>query len=143
MSKVAASLLLLLLGFPRYVPAQAAGGGAGPTLPCRAQPALVGRCFNVRGRLSLYNGAPTIRLWRAGTKRILGVSSVYASEGYSSIPAELESRLSWETELWGEFLVCPFTRRRAGEMQMVCVESARGVVSRPRPGAAPEGERER
>lgn len=86
----------------------------------------------MRGRLSLYNGAPTIRLWRAGTKRVLGVSGSYAREGYSSIPEELERQLSWETELWGDFLVCPFTRRRPGEMQMICVEAGKNVVARRR-----------
>lgn len=100
--------------------------------PCRAQPALVGRCFRVRGRLSLYNGTPTIRLWRAGTRRMLGVSSSYAQEGYSSIPPELEKRLDWETEVWGDFLVCPFTRQRPKEMQMICIEEARDVVVRKR-----------
>ena len=92
--------------------------------PCRAQPALVGKCFKVRGRLSLYNGAPTIRLWRAGTKRILGVSASYAQEGYSSIPAEIEKQLDWETELWGDYLVCPFTRPQPGVMQLICIEAA-------------------
>lgn len=122
---------LLLVSFTHAAPAQT-GGAAAPVLPCRAQPALVGKCFPVRGRLSLYNGAPTVRLWRAGTRRVLGVSGSYAREGYSNIPEELESRLSWETELWGDFLVCPFTRRRPGEMQMVCVESGRNVAARPR-----------
>jgi hypothetical protein len=101
--------------------------------PCRSQPSLVGRCFNVRGRLSLYNGAPTIRLWRAGTRRILGVSSSYAQPGYSSIPEELEKQLGWETELWGNFLVCPFTPPRPKEMQMICIEKASRVVARKRP----------
>ncbi|MDQ3803616.1 MAG: hypothetical protein M3416_07285 [Acidobacteriota bacterium] len=119
----------LLLCCSQVVSAQS--GGA-PALPCRAQPSLVGRCFSVRGRLSLYNGAPTIRLWRAGTKRVLGVSGSYAREGYSSIPEELERQLSWETELWGDFLVCPFTRRRPGEMQMICVEAGKNVVARRR-----------
>lgn len=119
----------LLLCCSQAASAQSAGA---PPLPCRAQPALVGRCFSVRGRLSLYNGAPTIRLWRAGTRRVLGVSGSYAREGYGSIPEELERQLSWETELWGDFLVCPFTRRRPGEMQMICVEAGRNVVARRR-----------
>ena len=126
------ALCLLLLSFSQAAPAQTGGGEARP-LPCRAQPSLVGRCFRVRGRLSLYNGAPTIRLWRAGTKRMLGISSSYSREGYSSIPDELERQLSWETELWGDFLVCPFTRRKPGEMQMICVESAKNVFARKRP----------
>ena len=101
--------------------------------PCREQPALVGKCFMVRGRLSLYNGAPTIRLWRVGTKRMLGVSGSYSQAGYSSIPEELERQLGWETEVWGDFLVCPFTRQRAKEMQMICIEEGKNIVVRKRP----------
>ncbi|HEX8176181.1 MAG TPA: hypothetical protein VF543_13780 [Pyrinomonadaceae bacterium] len=103
-----------------------------PEKPCRSQPHLVGRCFTVRGRLSLYNGAPTIRLWRAGTRQMLGVSSSYAEAGYTSIPAEIERQLNWETELWGDFEVCPFTPRRPGEMQMICIESGKNLVARKR-----------
>jgi len=100
--------------------------------PCRSQPRLAGRCFTVRGRLSLYNGAPTIRLWRAGTRRVLGVSSSYAEAGYSSIPPAIEKQLTWETEVWGDFEVCPFTPRRPGEMQMICIESGKNLVTRKR-----------
>lgn len=108
------------------------GGRKSGEMPCRAQPSLVGRCFRVRGRLSLYNGAPTVRLWRAGTRRVLGVSGSYSRDGYSSLPAEIESRLGWENEVWGDFLVCPFTRRRPREMQMVCIEEGRNIVARAR-----------
>jgi hypothetical protein len=100
--------------------------------PCRMQPSLVGKCFKVRGRLSLYNGAPTIRLWRAGTKRVLGVSASYSQEGYSSIPEVLERQLNWENELWGDFLVCPFTHQRPKTMQLICIENGKNVVSRKR-----------
>jgi hypothetical protein len=126
-----AAALLLLMILSHSAPAQS-GGERSRVRPCREQPALVGRCFVVRGRLSLYNGAPTIRLWRAGTRRVLGVSGSYARAGYASVPAEVEGRLSWETELWGEYMVCPFTRRRPGEMQMICIEGAKNVVARPR-----------
>ncbi|HET6890089.1 MAG TPA: hypothetical protein VFH31_03225 [Pyrinomonadaceae bacterium] len=103
-----------------------------PSEPCRAQPSLVGKCFNVRGRLSLYNGAPTVRLWRLGSKRMLGVSASYSQAGYSSIPEEIEKRLDWETEVWGDFLVCPFTRQKPKEMQMICIESGKNIVVRKR-----------
>jgi hypothetical protein len=66
---------------------------------------------------------------------VLGVSGSHARDGYSSIPEELERQLSWETELWGEYLVCPYTRRRAGEMQLVCIEAGKGVTARRRPQA--------
>lgn len=111
---------------------QQPGVSESPLKPCRAQPSLVGKCFVVRGRLSLYNGAPTIRLWRAGTRRMLGVSSSYAQDGYSSIPEELEKKLGWETEVWGDFLVCPFTPRRPKEMQMICIESGKNISVRKR-----------
>jgi hypothetical protein len=100
--------------------------------PCRAQPTLVGKCFSLRGRLSLYNGNPTIRLWRVGTKRMLGVSASYSREGYSSIPEELEKQLNWENELWGDFLVCPFTPQRPKAMQLICIESGKKIVARKR-----------
>lgn len=101
--------------------------------PCREQPKLVDKCFRIRGRLSLFNGNPTIRLWRAGTKRILGVSASYASEGFSSIPEEIEKKLNWETDVWGDFLVCPFTPQRAGEMQMMCIDAGKNIEVRKRP----------
>ena len=125
------AVAILSLAVSHPAPARPAEQG-GREKPCHDQPLLVGNCFAVRGRLALYNGAPTIRLWRAGTRRMLGVSGSYARAGYSSIPAELEQRLSWETELWGEYVVCPFTRRRTGEMQLVCIDKAKGVVSRRR-----------
>jgi hypothetical protein len=63
---------------------------------------------------------------------MLGVSASYSREGYSSIPEELEKQLNWENELWGDFLVCPFTPQRPKEMQMMCIEKAKSVVVRKR-----------
>lgn len=40
---------------------------------CRRNPALVASCFTLHGRLFVGNGAPSMRIWRVGTKRILGV----------------------------------------------------------------------
>lgn len=122
--------VILLLIFTHSVSAQT--GAQAALKPCHSQPSLVGKCFTVRGRLSLYNGAPTIRLWRVGTKRMLGVSASYSREGYGSIPEELEKQLNWETELWGDFLVCPFTPQRPKEMQLICIESGKKIVARKR-----------
>lgn len=63
---------------------------------------------------------------------MLGVSASYSQAGYSSIPEEIERRLDWETELWGDFSVCPFTRQKPKEMQMICIESGRNIVVRKR-----------
>lgn len=125
------TVIMLLLIYSQVVTGQAESPKRA-LMPCRAQPSLVGKCFTVRGRLSLYNGAPTIRLWRAGTRRMLGVSGSYSQAGYSSIPEELEKQLEWETEVWGDFLVCPFTPRRAKEMQMICIEEGKNILARKR-----------
>jgi hypothetical protein len=71
-------------------------------------------------------------LWRVNTKRMLGVSASYSREGYSSIPEELERKLNWENELWGDFLVCPFTPQRPKVMQLICIEEGKNIVVRKR-----------
>jgi hypothetical protein len=63
---------------------------------------------------------------------MLGVSGSYAEAGYSSIPAEIERQLDWEIEVWGDFVVCPFTPQRPREMQMICIESGRNLSTRKR-----------
>jgi hypothetical protein len=100
---------------------------------CAAAPNLVGPCFSVRGRLSLWNGTPSARIWRVGTKRILGVSDSRCIEpDCRQLPADILAALDWDTEIFADFLVCPFTKERPGVMQFVCAESARNVSVRNR-----------
>jgi hypothetical protein len=91
--------------------------------PCKSDPDIVGACFLVHGRLSFWNGTPTTRIWRIGTKRILG-------DHYDMpLPESLAVHMnSFGDEAYGDFTVCPFTKERPGAMQMVCVESAKQVV---------------
>lgn len=86
--------------------------------------------------MNLYNGAPSVRIWRVGTKRILGVSEQrFAVEGYCNLPPAIANRLAWESDLFADFVVCPFTREQPGVMQLVCVDSATNILVRPRHGA--------
>lgn len=95
---------------------------------CGQHPQLVGKCFTVHGRLSVYNGAPAMRIWKVGTKRMLGISEQrFAVEGYRNVPETIQNQLNQEVEIFGDFLVCPFTRPKAGEMQMVCVEEGKNL----------------
>jgi hypothetical protein len=95
---------------------------------CRQHPQVIGKCFVVRGRLSVSNGAPAVRLWRIGTRRVLGVSGQrFNLPGYRNLPESLTQQLSGDTEIIGDFLVCPFTRPKPREMQLVCIESAKNV----------------
>ncbi|HEY5404663.1 MAG TPA: hypothetical protein VIK24_17455, partial [Pyrinomonadaceae bacterium] len=88
-----------------------------------------GSCFTVHGRLSVYNGAPALRIWRVGTKRILGVSEQrFAIEGYRNVPEEVRSKIDQDKALLGDYLVCPFTRSRKNEMQLVCIEKVSNLV---------------
>jgi hypothetical protein len=103
---------------------------------CREHPQLVGSCFKVRGRLSVYNGAPALRIWKVGTRRMLGVSEQrFAEPGYTNIPDSIRQQLNEETVLFGDFMVCPFTRSKPGEMQLVCVEEGRNLVAHKQPEA--------
>src|SRR5258708_33092683 len=95
---------------------------------CREHPQLTGKCFVVRGRLSVYNGAPAVRLWRIGTRRVLGISEQrFKLPGYRNLPESLAQQLNGDNQVLGDFLVCPFTTPRAREMQLVCVESAKNL----------------
>lgn len=88
---------------------------------CEQNPKLVGKCFVVHGRLRFYNGAPSARIWKIGTKRLLGVHE-------SVLPGQLGSKMtSFNTEAFGDFRVCPLSKGRPGVMQIVCIESTKNV----------------
>jgi hypothetical protein len=38
----------------------------------------------------------------------------------------------WDTEIYGDFDVCPFTKEKPGHMQMVCIESASHLTAKRR-----------
>lgn len=92
------------------------------TQACKTDPDIIDACFTVRGRLSLWNGSPSLRIWRVGTNRILGV------QDDDPLPESLAKQMDWGIEAWGDFDVCPFTKERPGVMQMICVESAQHVL---------------
>lgn len=91
---------------------------AGREVACKDDPEVISRCFRLHGKLFVGNGTPSVRILRLGTKRILGVSEFY--KGY--MPDALERRLTWDDVVYGDFLVCPFSREEPGEMQQVCIE---------------------
>ena len=127
-TRIATSLLLILCG---SVSATSPPPAADKS--CREHPQLIGKCFKVRGRLSTYNGNPAVRLRRIGTKRVLGVSDQrFSLPGYRNIPEDLAKQLDGQNNIYGDFLVCPFTRPRPREMQLMCIESAQNIVVKKR-----------
>jgi hypothetical protein len=88
---------------------------------CKGNKDIVDDCYTIRGRLSLYNGTPSMRIWKVGTKRIL---AVIPSED-EIIPNNLKKQIGMGKQIYGDFVVCPFEKE--GHMQSVCVESAKNM----------------
>jgi hypothetical protein len=123
-TRIATSLVLILCGSVAAMSPPVAVEKS-----CHEHPQLIGKCFRVHGRLSTYNGNPAVRLWRLGTKRVLGVSDQrFSRPEYRNLPEDLTKQLNGENEIFGDFLVCPFTRAKPRAMQLICVESAKNLV---------------
>jgi hypothetical protein len=98
-----------------------------PAQGCAQNPQRVAACFAVHGRLSTYNGNPTWRLWPVGTRRLLGVVAQR-----ELLPASVRELVGFERDVYGDFVVCPFTPAQQGRMQFVCIEAADAVRVRQR-----------
>lgn len=100
-----------------------------PLKDCHEHPKLVGSCFEIKGKLSVYNGAPSLRIWRVGTKRILGISEQrYALPDVRKVPEEVERAIKPDVDLLGDYTVCPLTKAKPGVMQFVCVDKVRNLT---------------
>ncbi|MGH9730939.1 MAG: hypothetical protein ACRD4A_04510 [Candidatus Acidiferrales bacterium] len=104
---------------------------------CKGNAALVGECFTVHGRMRFYNGTHNVRIWPIGTHRLIGVEYVPGSidnpteehpDGVYWMPVELSNTSTFGVEIYGDFEVCPLSKKRPGAMQVVCVESAKHLV---------------
>jgi hypothetical protein len=117
-------------------------------IPCKtAENATT--CYWTRGRITCCNGNPSMRMWKVGTKRILGILSGPNSQrddAEDSLHPELPSNLAraYDAEYkrraamkdpdagdpepaFGDFEVCPLEPERPGWMQPVCIESAKNI----------------
>lgn len=98
----------------------------------RADP--FGRCFWVHGRLFAANGAPTFRIHRIGSKRILGVkASEDADAAIDDLPQPVRALVSpdaFQVDVDGDYRVCPFTGDHPGRMRLVRIDQALHLVAR-------------
>lgn len=105
--------------------------------PCKT-PENAASCYWTHGRLSIYNGNPSLRVWKIGTKHLLGIYSgpstfpPRTSEDSESpeLPAALE-RLDGALEdgvIFADFEVCPLRSEHPHQMQPACIESAKNIV---------------
>jgi hypothetical protein len=85
------------------------------------------------------NGTPAFRLWKTGTRRILGIYSGPSVDRWGldnespEFPANVQrgllnlaDKVSWNT-IWADFEVCPLESEKAGAMQPACIESAKNI----------------
>jgi hypothetical protein len=96
-------------------------------LLCCAAPAQAAEdCLTVHGRLALYNGTPSFRIWQIGTKHVFAIPDGPPSHEADNLPENVRVLIAvkLETRVYGDFRVCPLEPARAGKMQRVRVESA-------------------
>ena len=92
---------------------------------CKDNPKVRGECFIVHGRARVYNGTPSVRIWPIASKRLLGIGEQFYVDGeYSNAPESLMSKLSFDADVYADFVVCPFEPEQEGQMRLVCVERA-------------------
>jgi hypothetical protein len=104
--------------------------------------AAPGACRTVHGRMDLWNGAPTVRIWVIGTRRILGVEQ--RSEGFDDLPPSVrgiwtgrDPEADWSRAIYGDFKVCALAPDRPGHMQTVRLVDARRLSARLRSNEGP------
>ncbi len=129
--------------------AKASPSAGARKIPCKT-PESASLCYWTHGRLSVYNGSPSFRIWQIGARHILGVfngPSHYPARTNDDIenpelPSELyrayeadNRRLKRETGImwaipppaFADFEVCPLRPEIKRWMQAVCIESAKNI----------------
>jgi hypothetical protein len=118
---------------PQVSAAQASGGAR--KIPCKV-PENASMCYWTRGRLSYYLANPPYRVWKTGTKRILGIysgPSVWPpkdqwDQDNPEFPANVKAAFDQlSNKLFADFEICPLEPERAGWMQHACIESAANI----------------
>lgn len=110
-----------------------ASGTSHRKIACKV-PANADSCYWVHGRLAAYNGAPSFRLWKIGTHRLLGIYSGpkvrdAGDNEHPEFPHSIEGRLKpFDTSIVADFEVCPLEEEKPNTMQAACIESAKNIV---------------
>jgi hypothetical protein len=95
---------------------------------CKSNPKIIGACYTIHGSAALAANTVRIYLWPVGTHRMLGVTGgPILDDAIAPIfPPNLKINLG--ERVYGDFEVCPFTPKREGHLQLVCIESATHLV---------------
>lgn len=106
-------------------------------IPCKTRE-NASMCYWTRGRLGVYSGNPSFRIWKVGTDRIVGIHSGPEAQAgdvldgeHPEFPANIRRVAAALTEgrrIFANFEICPFAPDRPREMQFGCIESARDIA---------------
>jgi hypothetical protein len=87
-----------------------------------------GACHVIRGRLAVWNGTPSVRIWPVGTRRELGVVDAHGdAEGERLFPSPVAALIEPapdRTVVFGDYRVCPLSPQQPGRMQIVYIAGA-------------------
>jgi len=120
-------------------------------IPCKT-PENASLCYWTHGRLRVYNGNPSGRIWQVGTRLLLGVFNgpshfpprTIADDESPELPMNLERAYETDYRNWkrskadtdyefptifADFEVCVLDPGKQGEMRAVCVESAKNIFA--------------
>ena|SRR6266849_5087075 len=128
------TLLLLAVLLSSGTSKGAGGRDQKREIPCKT-PENAASCYWTHGRLGFGNGTPAFRLWKIGTKRILGIYSGPSVDRYGldnenpELPYDLSKKYDpLKGRVFADFEVCPLEQEKHGAMQAVCIESAKNIV---------------
>jgi hypothetical protein len=106
-------------------------------VPCKT-PENAASCYWTHGRLGVYDGNPSFRVWRIGTTRIVGIHSGPDAQRRDPLDGEhpefppnirkVAGGLAEGHRIFADFEICPFVPERPREMQFGCIESAKNIV---------------
>ncbi|MGC2163200.1 MAG: hypothetical protein WA634_14910 [Silvibacterium sp.] len=100
-------------------------------------PKLAPSCYWTRGQLKFWEGTPSLRLWKIGTRRILGIYSGPATypgdldgdNEHPELPPNVQAKLKpFENQIYADFEVCPLEPEKPKTMQAACLEAAKNIV---------------
>ena len=114
-----------------------AAGGLSPALAgeCHDDPAVVGKCVRVHGRIRL-DADLRIHLWPIGTGRLLEVAyppdTGHSEADIPFMPQTLRTLIERDRAIFGDFEICRLAPDRPGRMGFICVQSAARLIVQPR-----------
>lgn len=100
---------------------QTSAASLSPSGTCKGHASVQQNCRWVTGKLEVFNGTPAVRLTEKSTLKRFAIGP--AEE--ELMPASIKEKLTPETEIQGEFKVCPFKQSSTHGFKTLCIDQVR------------------